>query len=312
MRQGDVMQGTITIVGLGLIGGSLAFALQQAAPVRVVGLDRDPQVVMQALKRHAIDAVSTAALLEETDLLVLCLPPRAAAAVLAELAPGLRSGTIVTDMCGVKRSVMQACVPICREHGLHFIGAHPMAGKEKNGFAQADAALFHGASFILTPQEDTPEEVIAVMHRFAKCIGCTRLTVTTPEEHDRMIAFTSQLPHVLAGCYVQSPCAARHEGFSAGSYRDVSRVATVDDALWSELFSENSDLLGNELEQLIARLEEFRRAVEMKDEAHMARMIREGRLCKQRADGQPTVRVLDDGGERYGSDSDPRPHGTTV
>ena len=109
-----------------------------------------------------------------------------------------------------------------------------------------------------------------------------------------MIAFTSQLPHVLAGCYVQSPCSARHEGFSAGSYRDVSRVATVDENLWCELFAENSDLLENELEHLIARLEEFRKAIEERDEAHMARMIKEGRLCKLRADEKPTVRAIEE------------------
>ncbi len=283
------MQGTIVIAGMGLMGGSLALALQKASPVKVVGLDSNPEVLMQALKRHAIDEVCTAGNLASADLVVLALAPRAAVEVLKELAPQLKKGTIVTDLCGVKRYIMQECLPICEEYGLHFIGAHPMAGKEKNGFSQADAALFNGASFIITPHDNTPDHVMDVMHALAKAIGCTRLTVTTPEEHDRMIAFTSQLPHVLAGCYVQSPCSARHEGFSAGSYRDVSRVATVDENLWCELFAENSDLLGNELEQLIGRLEEFRKAIVNKDEAHMSRMIKEGRLCKLRADGTPDV-----------------------
>ncbi|MBR5135382.1 MAG: prephenate dehydrogenase/arogenate dehydrogenase family protein, partial [Clostridia bacterium] len=172
------------------------------------------------------------------------------------------------------------------------VGSHPMAGKEKNGFAQADAALFDGASFIITPPEDVTEEVIEAMHRFAKTIGCTRFTVTTPEEHDRMIAFTSQLPHVLAGAYIQSPCSARHEGFSAGSYRDVSRVATVDEKLWSELFVLNADLLDNELEHLIVRLEAMRTAIENKNEAYISRMIKEGRLCKQLADECPDVHSI--------------------
>ncbi len=288
------MRGTITVVGLGLMGGSFALAMQKAAPVRVVGLDRDPEVLMQALKRHAIDEVASDELLSQTDILVLALAPRAAVQVLSEIAPKLKKGAIVTDLCGVKRYVVAACTPICEENGLHFIGAHPMAGKEKSGFAQADAALFTGASFIITPTESTPETVVETMHNIAKLLGCTRLTVTTPEEHDRMIAFTSQLPHVLAGCYVQSPCSARHEGFSAGSYRDVSRVATVDENLWCELFAENSDLLENELEHLIARLEEFRKAIEERDEAHMARMIKEGRLCKLRADEKPTVRAIEE------------------
>lgn len=294
MQQEQTMQGTVVIVGLGLMGGSVAMALQKAAPVRVVGMDKDPAVVMQALKRHAIDEVCNDELLSEADVLVLALAPCAAVKVLGELAPKMKKGALVTDLCGVKRYIVQECTPICNQYGLTFVGAHPMAGKEKNGFAQADAALFHGASFIITPEDDVSEEAMKTMRTFAKALGCTRLTVTTPEEHDRMIAFTSQLPHVLAGAYVQSPCSARHEGFSAGSYRDVSRVATVDEVLWSELFAQNSDLLENELEQLIARLEEFRKAIEDKDEAHMKRMIKEGRLCKLRADGKPVVQDIEE------------------
>lgn len=294
MRQGDTSKGTVVVAGLGLMGGSLAMALQKAAPVRVAGLDKDPEVLMQALKRHAIDEVCTNEILATADMLVLALPPRAAIGVLKDVAPQMKKGAIVTDLCGVKRFIVQECTPICEANDLHFVGAHPMAGKEKSGFSNADAALFHGASFIITPADDTPERVLDAMHALAKALGCTRLTVTTPEEHDRMIAFTSQLPHVLAGAYVQSPCSARHEGFSAGSYRDVSRVATVDETLWSELFAENSDLLENELEHLIARLEEFRAAIEDKDESHMKRMIKEGRLCKLRADGKPTVHDIEE------------------
>ncbi len=294
MRQDETMQGTVVIAGLGLMGGSVAMALQNTAPVKIVGLDNDPTVVMQALKRRAIDEVCNQEWLAEADMLVLALAPRAAVEVLKEVAPQIKKGAIVVDLCGVKRFIVQQCTPICEEYGLHFVGAHPMAGKEKSGFAHADAALFHGASFIITPGDNTPDHVINAMHRFAKLLGCTRLTVTTPEEHDRMIAFTSQLPHVLAGAYVQSPCSARHEGFSAGSYRDVSRVATVDEMLWSELFAENSDLLENELETLIARLEEFRKAIEAKDEEHMKRMIKEGRLCKLRADGKSIVHEIEE------------------
>lgn len=288
------MQGTVVVAGLGVMGGSVAMALQKAAPVQVVGLDQDPAVVMQALKRRAIDEVCNDELIAQADMLILALPPRAAVAVLTELAPKMKKGAVVTDLCGVKRFIVQECTPVCEANGLYFVGAHPMAGKEKSGFSQADPTLFHGASFIITPADDTPDEVLDAMYDLAKALGCTRMTVTTPEEHDRMIAFTSQLPHVLAGAYVQSPCSARHEGFSAGSYRDVSRVAPVDEVLWSELFAHNSDLLENELEQLIARLEDLRKAIEQKDEAHMMRMIKEGRLCKLRADGKSVVRDIEE------------------
>ena len=290
----ETAQVSIVVAGLGVMGGSVAMALQKAAPVQVVGLDQDPAVVMQALKRRAIDEVCNDELLAQADMLVLALPPRAAVSVLTELAPKMKKGAIVTDLCGVKRFIVQECTSVCEEHGLYFVGAHPMAGKEKSGFSQADATLFHGASFIITPADNTPDRVLDAMYAVAKALGCTRMTVTTPEEHDRMIAFTSQLPHVLAGAYVQSPCSARHEGFSAGSYRDVSRVAPVDETLWSELFALNSDLLENELEQLIARLEEFRKAIEEQDEAHMMRMIKEGRLCKLRADGKSIVHDIEE------------------
>ena len=290
MKQGQ----TIVVAGLGVIGGSIAMALQHATPARILGYDHDPVVLMQALKRHAIDDVCSDEMLSEADMLILAIPPRAAVDVLRNMAPRMKNGAVVTDVCGVKRYIVQECTPICRENGLHFVGAHPMAGKEKSGFAQADATLFHGASFIITPDDDTSDEAMETMHDLAKALGCTRLTVTTPEEHDRMIAFTSQLPHVLAGAYVQSPCSARHEGFSAGSYRDVSRVATVDETLWSELFAENSELLENELEHLIARLEDFRKAIEAKDEEYMRRMIKEGRLCKLRADGKPIVHDIEE------------------
>ncbi|MBQ9413649.1 MAG: prephenate dehydrogenase [Clostridia bacterium] len=286
-KPNNPLNGTIVICGLGLMGGSLAFALQQAVPARILGMDRDPDTLMQALRRRAIDDVASGDLIGEADMLILALPPQATVDTLKELAPQLKPGTIVTDVCGVKRFIVEACDPICREHDLLFVGGHPMAGKEKSGFAQADAALFNGACYILTPAEDLPTEVIDVMHELVRRLGCARLTVTTPEVHDRMIAFTSQLPHVLAGCYVQSPCSARHEGFSAGSYRDVSRVAGVDETLWSELFSINRDMLESEVEGLIVRLEDVRKALKDNDRERLEHLIKEGRLSKVRADELP-------------------------
>ncbi len=281
------------VVGLGLMGGSMALAMKRAG-MTVIGIDRDEAVLTQALATGAIDAVGDEAALKAVQLVVLAVAPRTAIKVLKELAVKLSPATVVTDLCGVKRSVVAACAPICAAHGLRFVGAHPMAGKERSGFAHAEATLFEGASFILTPTADTDDEAVAMIKRVAKAIGCARVTVTSPEEHDRMIAFTSQLPHVLAGCYVQSPCSARHKGFSAGSYRDVSRVATVDEMLWSELFAENRDVLANEIEQLIARLADYRSAILSGDEAHLTRMIREGRLCKLRADEETNTTTIEE------------------
>ncbi len=282
---------TITVVGLGLMGGSLCKALRKACPtLKLLGADLNENVLSIATKENLIDQPLSDANISKTDVLILAVPPFATVKVLTEMAPKLKRGTIVTDLCGVKRFIVKNCNPICEEYGLNFIGAHPMAGKEKSGILEADAQLFMGASFIITPTENTPSFVIDTLSFISKAIGCSHLTFTTPEEHDRMIAFTSQLPHVLAGCYVQSPCSANHKGFSAGSYRDVSRVATVDENLWCELFSENSDILSDELQQLILRLENFRKAIFAKDKTAMSDMLKAGRICKLRADGIPDIK----------------------
>ena len=279
---------TITIAGLGLIGGSMALALRENGGAVVWGIDRDPAVLEAAAAQGAVagtalpGSAEAAGRLAETDLLVLALAPGAAVDFLRQAREWLPPSALVTDVCGVKRAVVRECGLLCREKGLCFIGGHPMAGREKGGFAHADPALFAGASYILTPEDGTPEAALAVMREFAAALGCARLTITTPEEHDRMIAFTSQLPHVLAGAYVKSPCCPGHGGFSAGSYRDVSRVATVDETLWSELFLLNGDDLCGEIDTLIGHLQECRDAIASGDRDRLQAVLRAGREIKER------------------------------
>ena len=272
---------TIVIAGLGLMGGSMAMALRRAGCPAVLGIDRDPDTLAAALRTGAVDRAGDPELLQGADILILALSPEAAVSFLQEHVSLLPAGALVTDVCGVKRAVVEALAPICREHGLLFIGGHPMAGKEKSGFAAADPCLFKGASYILTPGPDTPDEAVEVMRTLALALGCTRLTVTSPSRHDRMIAFTSQLPHVLAGAYVKSPCCPFHKGFSAGSYRDVSRVAAVDETLWSQLFLLNADDLCAEIDTLIANLTLCRDAVASGDKARLEEVLREGRQIKE-------------------------------
>lgn len=156
-----------------------------------------------------------------------------------------------------------------------------MAGKEHSGFSNADAGLFQGASYILTPEKDTPPAALSLLQELASALGCGRITVTTPDHHDRMIAFTSQLPHVLAGAYVKSPRCPEHNGYSAGSYRDVSRVATVDEKLWSQLFLLNADHLTEEIDTLIANLTACRDAVAAGDHSRLEDVLRRGREIKE-------------------------------
>lgn len=276
------MTKTIAIVGLGLIGGSMALALQKQGGSTVLGYDRDPDTQAAALACGAIQEAAGPDSLPRAELLILALPPEAAVACLRELRDFLQPGTLVTDVCGVKRAVVAACEPLCRERNLLFLGGHPMAGRERGGFQNATGNLFRGASYILTPTAGTPEAAVSYMKQFAADLGCGGVTVAAPEEHDRMIAFTSQLPHVLAGAYVQSPQCPDHRGYSAGSYRDVSRVAAVDEALWSQLFLMNRDMLSGELDGLIRRLQTAREALASGDREAVAEVIRRGRLVKER------------------------------
>ena len=284
---------TVAVAGLGLIGGSLALAVQGAPGWRALGIDRDPAVLKAAaaagLTRTALPAdaeteAPAAQLLKEADLLILALPPQAVPSFLEAHVPYLRPGTVVSDVCGVKRRIVQVCEPICAAKGLRFIGGHPMAGKEHSGFGQADAGLFQGASYILTPTPETDPDALQMMRDFAAAVGCGSVTVASPDHHDRMIAFTSQLPHVLAGAYMQSPVSGKHQGYSAGSYRDVSRVATVDETLWSRLFLLNKDYLLEEIEGLSDRLGEYREALLAEDRERLEEILRRGRLRKEETD----------------------------
>lgn len=271
----------VAIVGLGLIGGSMAKALSRHGGYHVFGADRDPAAVAWMREVGAIAGEADSEALARADLVVLALPPGACVSVLGAVRGFLRPGTLVTDVCGVKAAILDTCLPLCRERGLLFVGGHPMAGRERGGWRNATHNLFRGASYIFTPPEGTPEEAMDTLRALADALGCADVTVTTPSYHDRQIAFTSQLPHVLAGAYVQSPACPGHKGYSAGSYRDVSRVAAVDETLWSELFALNRDPLTEELDGLIARLETARAAIASGNRDEIAAVIRRGRLVKE-------------------------------
>ncbi len=275
------MNQKIAIVGLGLIGGSLAKAFRNYTSCAVTGFDRDPRVLEAALACGAIETAGAEEELRQADLLFLCLYPRAAVAFLEEHCASLRPGCIVTDTCGIKSAVAPRLAALAKEHGLIYVGGHPMAGREKSGFEASVADLFQGASYILVPC-DAPREAVETMKEAARALGCSSTIETTPEEHDRMIAFTSQIPHVLASAYVKSPCCPKHRGFSAGSYRDVSRVASINETMWAELFLENRTALLEELDGLLTRTSEIRDAVARNDEEGLRALLRESRLIKEK------------------------------
>jgi len=271
----------LAIIGLGLIGGSIAKAVKNNSYVEVIGFDVDAETLLAAKEYGAIDEVWNVQGRLIVDLCVLALSPSATIEFIKKNIDLIDKKTVITDVCGVKTAVVNECVPFCKAHGLEFIGSHPMAGKEFNGFVNSDATLFHNASYIITPVEGTSPQAIGILKEFSEILKFAKFTVTSPQNHDRMIAFTSQLPHVLAGSYVKLPPCSEHEGYSAGSYKDVSRVATIDENLWSELFLLNKEEICSEISGLISNLSEYLTAIENNDSKKLKEIILKGRLIKE-------------------------------
>lgn len=278
---------TIGVVGLGLIGGSLARAVKARGGCRVLGADIQESVRLRAKLVGAVDGILEDENLGDVDMLLLSLYPQGTIQWMKEHVSKLRPGTLVVDCCGVKRVVCEALGGLCRDRGLVFLGGHPMAGIERSGFEASMGNLFNQASMILVPQGALPIETLERVKAFFLELGFGSVKFTTAEEHDRIIAYTSQLPHILASSYVQSPAALQHSGFSAGSFRDMSRVATMQEALWSELFLANRDDLLRELDHVIGNLQAFRTALADGDEAALQKLIRTGRETKEKVDALP-------------------------
>jgi len=274
----------IAIVGLGLIGGSIAKAIKKFTPHTVLGFDTDPQVLYKANLLDAIDAELTDERLAICDWLVIATRPQAAVAFVQKHAAQIKKGAIVMDVCGVKRCVCDPLWVLADANGFTFIGGHPMAGREVGGFDHASAELFKDASMILTPPKGVDIALLDKLKKFWCALGFSGVTVTTPENHDRVIAYTSQLAHIVSSAYIHSPTALDHIGFSAGSYKDLTRVARLDPDMWTELFLENREPLLSELDRLLGRLQEYRSALSDADEVGLRGLLAAGRDQKLEAD----------------------------
>ena len=270
----------VAIIGLGLIGGSLAKAFSEYTDHFVMGLDKNPAVLQQAMSLHAVYKVADDEALKQADVIYLCVYPFAAVEFVKKHHAAFKKGAIVTDTAGIKTYLCREMDALSRRYGFTFVGSHPMAGKERNGFAYAEASLFNGASYIVVPL-NAPKLAVDTIEALALELGFGGICKTTPEEHDRMIAFTSQLPHVLACAYVMSPQCPRHQGFSAGSYRDVSRVARINEVLWSELFLDNRQPLVEELDILQQNLERLKHAIQQGDRDELQALLKQGREIKE-------------------------------
>lgn len=266
----------IFIAGLGLIGGSLARAISARTEHKVFGWNRSRAVCEDALDSGAITKIAEPSDISECDIVIMGLYPGATINFIKENICHFKRGTLLVDTCGIKTEVCEELAPIARENGIVFIGGHPMAGIERSGFANSFAELFDGASMILCPSDFTPPEAIDAASSFFKEIGFGRITVSTPAHHDKVIAFTSQLAHLVSSAYVRGEYATEHSGFSAGSYKDMTRVARLNADMWTELFFENRDNLSSVTGELIQNLSKFKSALDEGDREEVHKMLADG------------------------------------
>ncbi len=274
----------IGIAGLGLIGGSFARALKQNTKHRIFGYDIQESIFLQAKLVGAVDDRLNEDTLSSCDLVIVALRPQDTVDYICEHAGQFRPGAAVLDCCGVKRYVCQRLRAVAEEHGFVFLGGHPMAGTTAGGFAASRPTLFVHAAMVLTPFPGTDLMLLSMVRDVCRSIGFTTIRIATPEEHDEMIAYTSQLAHVVSSAYVRSELAPRFKGFSAGSFRDMTRVARLNEAMWTELFLENKDFLTTELDHLIERLKEYSNALKKEDSETVCRLLREGRERREELD----------------------------
>ena len=275
----------IGIVGLGLIGGSMAKSIKKRTGHSVYGIDLDGETMDLARMCGAIDGVLTGQTLGKCHIILLAVRPGAAVLWAREHAAEISAGAILVDLCGVKRKVVAELTPIARRQGFTYVGGHPMAGRERGGFVSSLEDLYVGASMILTPDEETDPEKLETLKAFFLDLVFGGITFSDPEEHDQIIAFTSQLAHIVSSAYVKSPEAQRRRGFSAGSFQDMTRVARLDEDMWTELFLADADYLTAELDELIGHLNEYARALKERDEEGLRALLRDGREKKMAAGG---------------------------
>ena len=276
----------IGIVGLGLIGGSLAKALKYNTEHEVLGTDIDRGVLLKAKLLGAVDDELLPEQLSSCDLVITALYPQDTLDYITQHAQIFKKGAIVMDCCGVKRVICETLWQYAKENGFLFYGAHPMAGLHFSGFAYSDVHMFSNASMILLPPDNADINDLANLKHLFLSIGFTNIQISTPEEHDRIIAYTSQLAHVVSNAYVKSPQAQVHNGFSAGSYKDLTRVAKLNADMWTELFLDNVDNLTEELDGLIENLQQYSRALHEKDAKTLHALLKAGSDRKEKIDGQ--------------------------
>ena len=274
----------VGILGLGLIGGSLARAYAMAGHT-VYAIQRNESMLSFAMMAGAVHGKLTEEAIPQCDLILLAIYPDGCASWLEKNAHLVNKNALVIDCCGIKREICARCFPLAEQYGFTFVGGHPMAGSQFSGFKYSRADLYRGAPMVLVPPRF--DDIILLDRCKTALAPCEfgSFSVTTAEDHDRMIAFTSQMPHILSNAFIKSPTAASHKGFSAGSYRDLTRVAWLNAPMWAELFIENKDFTLYELEVYINNLTAYRDAIKNEDIDTLTALLEEGKRRKEEVDG---------------------------
>lgn len=274
----------VGILGLGLIGGSLARAYAKSGH-NVYACEIDEDILSFAQLAGVVCDRLDQSTIRCCDLILLSVYSDASASWLEKNGQFISQDTLVIDCCGIKTDICRRCFSVADEYGFTFVGGHPMAGSHFSGFKYSRSNLFQGAPMVIVPPRyDDPELLQRVKDALSPC-GFKSFSVTTAEKHDKMIAFTSQMPHIISNAFIKSPTALQHRGFSAGSYKDLTRVAWLNPEMWSELFLSNKDHVLYELDYLMQSLQAYRDALEADDRCALTALLDEGRRRKEEVDG---------------------------
>lgn len=271
----------IAIAGLGLIGASFAKALQKTGGHTILGVEKNPEVSKKALEQGIVSQIIEPEGLTDADLTLAALYPEDTIAFFLQNIKCLKKRSIVADTCGIKAKVVDALDAPLAEAGIRYVGTHPMAGREFSGIDYSLADLYQGASFIITPTPRTDQSAVKTLSSLALETGFEKVVYASPEEHDQIIAYTSQLAHVVSNAYVKSPTLKLEKGFSAGSFKDLTRVAKCNPEMWTSLFLDNREALLCEIDRITAHLSEYRAALAEENPAVLHRLLQEGNDLKE-------------------------------
>lgn len=252
----------IAIIGLGLIGGSMAYRLCGFNGGKVIGYDTNAAICKSAAERGAVAdiAQNVGSAIDGADLVIIATYPDSVARIVEQNSDKFKKGAVITDICGVKSRISKEICSAVPD-GVFYVGSHPMAGKEVEGFDNAEPTLFDGCGFIIVPTEKSDDKSIELVSSMARHLGAARIAVNTPEEHDSIIAYTSDLMHISASALCLDFNENMNLAYTAGAFRDCTRIAMINPKLWTELFLENAEHIVTEIDRFSASLNKFRDAI---------------------------------------------------